>query len=681
MLLVKNVFGGRDEMSFFFFDLKWATSSRLHFIIVAFMLFFSCISISCTKKNVVLTLKNNGEKDFCCELMPFTSGSKQYIVLPRYWSFQDVHEQINHKEGIIPLFSDIPLVCIETESGSMKSINSSEDHSVKESGRIKIFDKRGVIYDGELKKIQGRGNSTWRMKKKPYKIKTAGKISMGRLKKANEFNLLANQEPSSLHNEIAFSMIRNLKFPDTIGSAYVHLYLNGYYNGLYLMTNKVTIDKSSIDIHDLQKETASLNPQKLKKYNRISGNLTKKPVYSKKFSYKGKIPVFKAFDIPYNPLDITGGYLLYVFPPERVWKDRSSGFVSHNNTPVSLQSPKYATKEQVCYIQDFFSCMEDVLYGEEQFNNEPAQSLKEYIDVKSFARYYIMKEFTLEGDGGVGSVYMYKTSVSEGGKLCAGPLWDFDSSMGEDVDFEAQNPKAIFVGAPILRDGRPVNNIFTALCQREDFKEVVRECYVEEFYDIIKSYFEKEYDDLCSFMKKEIGYNELLWHVNDKEYDEKCSQIKETLLTRLHFLDSIWSHPEDFYTVSFDTGCDEVEHREMIFYVKKGNSFTVPICDAHVCALSKEVEGKRIYFYGDSAYSLSNVVHVDGVGNTDRQIIVNKDMHIKQVFDAREMFFVEKIEMYWMVSLKFRCLVYSFSVIFLLSIMALNVLQKRRNRI
>jgi len=67
--------------------------------------------------------------------------------------------------------TELASVFITTESGSLDAIYADKEH--KEPGYIQVIGEDGLTYeyDGDLEYIKGRGNSTWKMEKKPYNIK------------------------------------------------------------------------------------------------------------------------------------------------------------------------------------------------------------------------------------------------------------------------------------------------------------------------------------------------------------------------------------------------------------------------------------------------------------------------------------------------------------------------------
>ena len=85
------------------------------------------------------------------------------------------------------------------------------------------------------------------------------------------------------------------------------------------------------------------------------------------------------------------------------------------------------------YIQNDIDRIDRILYSED---DSVFSSWPEYIDMNSFADYFIFNELMSNYDAGDNSTYMYKKGV---GKLCMGPLWDYDGAM--DNALEISNPE------------------------------------------------------------------------------------------------------------------------------------------------------------------------------------------------------------------------------------------------
>lgn len=133
----------------------------------------------------------------------------------------------------------------------------------------------------------------------------------------------------------------------------------------------------------------------------------------------------KSGDITGN--EITGGYLLEL----DTYYDEVNKFRSGHRTtsdgnigmPVNIKAPDedILQTEQFNYIRDYFNIAEDLLYAKDFPTNQAYQN---YIDLNTFVDWWFVYELTQNGEPNhPKSSYMYK---DRGGKLKAGPVWDFD---------------------------------------------------------------------------------------------------------------------------------------------------------------------------------------------------------------------------------------------------------------
>lgn len=100
--------------------------------------------------------------------------------------------------------------------------------------------------------IRGRGNSSWNLAKKPYRLKFDKKISLCGLKKAKNYVLLSNYgwDPTQMQYAIACWMAQKIGLPYTPEVVPVEVKLNGIYKGSYVLTNKPGINAGSVDIDE-----------------------------------------------------------------------------------------------------------------------------------------------------------------------------------------------------------------------------------------------------------------------------------------------------------------------------------------------------------------------------------------------------------------------------------------------
>lgn len=311
--------------------------------------------------------------------------------------------------------SKVASVFIATESGNLDYIHAEKGN--EENGYIEIADALGLtVWEGELE-IKGRGNSTWKMEKKPYNIKLDEKVNLFGMGKTKKWSLIANHGDESLiRNVLAYEAAEKAGMPYNPQFTPVDVYINNDYMGAYLLTTRIGIDKSNVDIEDLEGETEDVNENDLDTYPRAGS-------YG---SSAGLIEGSKKwFDIPNNPADITGGYIIEMELANR-YTDELSGFVTTRSQPFTMKTPECLTKAQVDYISSLYQKFEDAVYAEADM-----ATIGKYCNVESLAQMYIINEWASNQDAGLTSTYFYKPA-GENETLYGGPVWDFDIGFGNN---------------------------------------------------------------------------------------------------------------------------------------------------------------------------------------------------------------------------------------------------------
>ena len=97
--------------------------------------------------------------------------------------------------------------------------------------------------------IKGRGNSTWFSNKRPYSLKLSAESDLLGMGQASKWVLLANsQDPTNLNNKLVMDLASRVSSQWAPECQWVDLYLNGQYNGLYLLTEKVESHSNRLSI-------------------------------------------------------------------------------------------------------------------------------------------------------------------------------------------------------------------------------------------------------------------------------------------------------------------------------------------------------------------------------------------------------------------------------------------------
>lgn len=362
-----------------------------------------CLYLPSTVSSEELTVNFNGS--FSVDGTALTSGE----ATDAFASKQAVSAVINGTGTTITVYqSTLPSVFVTTASGSFSAIDASKEN--KEKGTITVADSEEVYYDGALKQIKGRGNETWNQPKKPYNFKFDSGVSLLGMEEAKDWCLIASYiDNSFLRNPIASELGAMFEVQFAPETKPVVLYRNGQYNGVYLLTEKVEIDKNRVNITNLEKLT-----------EKAVGGETDLDTFPRGGATTGyKAGTYKYIDIPSDPADITGGYLLELELRDR-YPGEISGFVSNRGMSVVIKEPEYASKAQVEYIRNYFQSFEDALFAPDGRNSQ-GKHYSEYIDVQSFADLYVLNDVLVNFDTCITSAYLYKDA---GDVMYSGPIWD-----------------------------------------------------------------------------------------------------------------------------------------------------------------------------------------------------------------------------------------------------------------
>lgn len=398
---------------------------------------------------------------FELEGTPITSGA--YKIFPDQLEQEyNISIEGNNARLVVQKANGIGSMFITTESGTMSNINS--DKNVKEKGQLVVVDYDGsVSYDSTLKQIKGRGNSTWRLSKKPYNISLDDTASLFGLSKSKKWCLLANaQDHSMIRNRFIYDLASEVGVLSP-GSKFADVYSNGEYLGTYQVSEKVEVGKNNlVKINDLEGATEKLNDKDLDEYAEV------------KYTKNGGQRV--AYQIPNNPTDITGGYLVEFV----VDTDEACYFKTSRGQGVNLKGPEYLSVAQMDYIADFVQDMEDAVFSSTGYNSKN-KHYTDYLDQESAVLMYLIQEYSMNMDAGISSCYFYMDSVENGdGKLHAGPAWDFDITLG-NIDMRKDGVSMVdysqwFVNKSI-RSGSNQKTIWSALYQHSDFAQLAEELW------------------------------------------------------------------------------------------------------------------------------------------------------------------------------------------------------------
>lgn len=280
--------------------------------------------------------------------------------------------------------------------------------------------------------IKGRGNASWRLAKKPYKIKLGKKTALMGLPKSKHFALLAHFEDwrGYLKDEAAFEVSRRMKMAFTPRQCPIELVINGEFYGIYFVTQNVRVDPDRVNIQEQK-------------------------------------------DLDTIPENITGGWLI-----ERDnYKDPNQFVIDpKTNLRITWHSPEILSTQQFNYIHDLFFKVDSLIKVEDKSSRE----WEKYIDIDTLARFYIINEVVENTEAFSGSLYMHKNRGADT-KIIFGPVWDFGSSFSHPGGIHG---KWLWEDAPNYTSNVWIQD----LAKFPHFQQVIRKIWTKEHQNILNGF-------------------------------------------------------------------------------------------------------------------------------------------------------------------------------------------------
>lgn len=434
--------------------------------------------------------------------------------------------------------SALPCVFLETASGSLEDIYADKRYS--ESAAFTLLDADGrPAYSGWAEGMRGHGNGSWLdAEKRSYQITLAEKTGLLDMPAARRWLLISNVfDKSLLRSQTVFALARAAGVAFTPEARQVELYVNGEYQGCYLLCEKVEVGSDRVDIPDLDKlnYAAALDAgQPLEEEPRIlQSGAAGAPGHRRFTALEGM------------PGAGEGGWLLELELPERYLEAEEPGFVTRLGQPVCVKSPSSASRQQVEEMASLYQRLEDALYP---VDGQPAEPLESLIDVNSFARKYLVEEIAKNLDANMSSQYLYKLPNAVSPRLYAGPVWDYDKSLAgsgspwEDLSMIA-DPEGFWANQP-----QTDYTLWSALYEQPVFLQAVQKSFFADFLPAANRMLEEELISReARYLADSAAMDALRWQGGAyepeafrEEYLGEAKRIEDFLAARMAWLQSEW---------------------------------------------------------------------------------------------------------------------------------------------
>ena len=394
--------------------------------------------------------------------------------------------------------------------------------------------------------IRVRGNSTAVTEKKPFRIKFDKKRNMLGLNdgaKCKSWCLMADYYDYSLmRNSLSFRMCDVLLDGYSFASdcAWVEVYVNGDYRGVYLLCEQTQINKHRVNIYEKADDETSVEIGYLMVGQ---GGRTDEP---------------NTVQIGFGGLPIT---------------DREGTTMGFGGGNFSLSSGDY-TKEQIDFcakvvgniaylcsaaigqneyyeLDDNWELVPKTSFEGTTEAEKQIETISAYVDIESAVRIYMTDEIVKNLDSGTYNMYI-DLSPDGAKKLTFGPPWDYDFALANTKYNSTHSPKGMYAANFSYSDGMRVNTWFVMFCQAEWFREMCKPIWMEQRDELFaicenvltdaevhKDAFDRNFDRWRILGTMNQG------HQADDVYgfethEDAANFVYNWLYKRLVYLDTVW---------------------------------------------------------------------------------------------------------------------------------------------
>lgn len=312
------------------------------------------------------------------------------------------------------------LTSADSANRGLAYVDGSKNNVVTDAAMELIAANGTSIYNGGLKQLKARGNSTFTYaEKKSYQIKLAEPSDLlGKQEQVKTWVLLASYfDATQMHDKMVKDLAAELGLAYTASCDWVNLYYDGEYRGVYLLSEKNSVGETSVAITDMEQAYEQLNEG----YGTDMTTALAENSYGQQYQYTKDLT---------EPENITGGYLIEL--NHDMW-DEASGFKTRQGVAFNVKSPEWCGDSAMKYISEYYQAFEDAVYATDAtgaytgYNASTGKYFYDYVDMDSLVKVFLLQELALNCDGFISSVYFYKDAD---GIMYAGPIWDQDMTFG-----------------------------------------------------------------------------------------------------------------------------------------------------------------------------------------------------------------------------------------------------------
>lgn len=176
-----------------------------------------------------------------------------------------------------------------------------------------------------------------------------------------------------------------------------------------------------------------------------------------------------------------------------------------------------------------------------------------HIDLPSWVQKYLVEECFGLYDAGFQSQYYYCYDTEETSKLYAGPIWDYDSSLGNPSVWALNSPQGLYAWRPAAMVGYETPWLH-CLYEKPVFRQTLQQTFEESFLPLLNQLPEKILTEYPSQIEVPYSRNQIRWAVETEGVWAEAAYIADYLRQRTAFLSQLWLENKDFCILRLQEG-------------------------------------------------------------------------------------------------------------------------------
>ena len=458
---------------------------------------------------------------------------------------------------------NLPVMMVTVEDREdLIRLDEFDNKKYIETGTACILDEEGrIVCSEKLDKFKIRGNLTATLDKRPFTFSFKEPIGLCGMAPAVKWNLLANATDGSyIRNKTVLELAnRSIDAYEPDGE-FMEVYLNGQYMGMYLLTEAVEIGENRLAID---------------------------PAYS----------WFLEMELDFR------------------LEENEPFVVSERGQIFALRNAEGISAGEKSRIENMINDIESALFAQDGVSSISGKKLSQLIDMDSWAEMWLIQEISGDHDTGIASTFAYVTD-KENPFLYAGPVWDFDGTMGNVNTPMFGNPAALVTSAG---QSRPAGNAnqnrwLSAMYRNDEFRKAVEDKYQQIFRGKLEEILDTGIELWAGRIRRSAELDGFRWHDKRIEWmftlpkefsvpqgtdyrrfaglESHVNMVKDFLSEKKEFLDKLWIEQVDFCVVEVKNESQALNqdyYQTVYFWVERGT----PIADL---ASYETIDGAHFYY-------------------------------------------------------------------------------------